>query len=222
MLAGLGSWWLLAVAVRHWDALRSAAGGGQSPDVVLGGLAALSAGLLLAWLTLGTILAALGSLPGAVGGLACRGSARFTPALLRSAVAAMVGTALVVGSGATAASADPVVAAAPHSGAPSASATGWPDPGWVPSPPPAPPSTPPGDVGLVSAAGSSARSVDQGMVVRRGDTLWVIAGRHLERGASAAEIAHEWPRWYAANRALIGPDPDRLVPGQILRPPARR
>lgn len=39
------------------------------------------------------------------------------------------------------------------------------------------------------------------------------------RSTSSAEVAHEWPRWYAANRAVIGGDPDRIQPGQRLTPP---
>ena len=60
----------------------------------------------------------------------------------------------------------------------------------------------------------------EGVVVRRGDTLWSIAARHLGPTASAAQIAREWPRWHAANRHVIGADPDRLVPGQLLEPPS--
>ena len=57
-------------------------------------------------------------------------------------------------------------------------------------------------------------------VVRRGDTLWDIAARHLGPAATAAQIAGEWPRWYAANRQVIGADPDRIRPGQRLAPPS--
>ena len=60
------------------------------------------------------------------------------------------------------------------------------------------------------------------VTVRRGDTLWSIARRHLGPDASDAEIAREWPRWYAANRAVIGDDPDRILAGQQLVPPADR
>lgn len=56
-------------------------------------------------------------------------------------------------------------------------------------------------------------------MVRRGDSLWDIASRHLGAEATATEIAHEWPRWYAANRSRIGDDPDLIVPGQRLVPP---
>jgi resuscitation-promoting factor RpfA len=58
------------------------------------------------------------------------------------------------------------------------------------------------------------------VVVQRGDTLWGIAARYLGPSATAALVAAEWPRWYAANQAVIGPDPDLILPGMILRPPA--
>lgn len=57
------------------------------------------------------------------------------------------------------------------------------------------------------------------VVVRRGDTLWAIAARHLGPRATPAAIATAWPRWYAANRTVIGADPDLLLPGQRLTPP---
>jgi resuscitation-promoting factor RpfA len=60
---------------------------------------------------------------------------------------------------------------------------------------------------------------DDEIVVRRGDTLWSLAERHLGPGATDGEIALEWPHWFTANRAVIGSDPDHLVPGERLRPP---
>ncbi|GAA5027493.1 hypothetical protein GCM10023258_22290 [Terrabacter aeriphilus] len=57
------------------------------------------------------------------------------------------------------------------------------------------------------------------VTVRRGDTLWSIAAHHLGSGATPTSTAREWPRWYAANREVIGDDPDLLLPGQQLRPP---
>ena len=67
----------------------------------------------------------------------------------------------------------------------------------------------------------AGHAVLEEVVVRRGDSLWDIAARHLGADASAAEIATEWPRWHAANAAVIGPDPDLLLPGQRLLPPHR-
>jgi nucleoid-associated protein YgaU len=58
------------------------------------------------------------------------------------------------------------------------------------------------------------------IVVHRGDTLWDIVARHLGPDASDAEVATAWPRWYDANRQVIGDDPNLLLPGQILRVPA--
>jgi nucleoid-associated protein YgaU len=60
---------------------------------------------------------------------------------------------------------------------------------------------------------------DDAVVVVRGDTLWDIAARALGAGATPERIAAEWPRWYAANRAVVGADPDRVLPGQRLVPP---
>jgi nucleoid-associated protein YgaU len=57
------------------------------------------------------------------------------------------------------------------------------------------------------------------ITVRRGDTLWSIAAAHLGPDATDAEIAAEWPRWYRANRAVIGDDPDVIEAGQQLQAP---
>jgi nucleoid-associated protein YgaU len=56
--------------------------------------------------------------------------------------------------------------------------------------------------------------------VRPGDSLWLIASRDLGKGATPAQIAAAWPRWYAENRDTIGPDPALLLPGQRLLAPA--
>lgn len=60
------------------------------------------------------------------------------------------------------------------------------------------------------------------VVVHRGDTLWSIAADHLGPDATDAQIDAAWRSWYAPNRAVIGDDPDRILPGQQLRsPPAQ-
>lgn len=58
------------------------------------------------------------------------------------------------------------------------------------------------------------------VTVRQGDTLWAIAARHLGPDASDAQIAAAWPVWYASNALLVGPDPDLILPGQVLTVPA--
>ena len=65
-----------------------------------------------------------------------------------------------------------------------------------------------------------AASAHDLVTVRRGDSLWTIAARHLGPDASDAQISREWPRWYAANRDVVGEDPDVILPGVQLRPPS--
>jgi nucleoid-associated protein YgaU len=112
------------------------------------------------------------------------------------------------------------------------------DPGAPPASPSAPwpdlapPVTSPHDLVVrpaphgVGAPGTPPRSAPEGrtdapeVIVHRGDSLWAIAARHLGPGATNAAIAAEWPRWWAANRDVIGPDPDLILPGQRLTPPS--
>ncbi|MFI7404617.1 transglycosylase family protein [Streptomyces sp. NPDC049541] len=57
------------------------------------------------------------------------------------------------------------------------------------------------------STGHPARSASRGdYTVREGDTLSKIAARH----------GTTWQRLYAANKAVIGSDPDLIVPGQQL------
>jgi nucleoid-associated protein YgaU len=49
--------------------------------------------------------------------------------------------------------------------------------------------------------------------------LWRIAQTALGPGCTPAEVARAWPRWWAANHAVVGTDPDLIHPGQLLVPP---
>ncbi len=53
-------------------------------------------------------------------------------------------------------------------------------------------------------------------VVRPGDSLWSIAEDHRDRSASVHE---RWQVIWQANRAVVGDDPDLIIPGQALRLP---
>ncbi|MBJ2120990.1 LysM peptidoglycan-binding domain-containing protein [Arthrobacter sp. MSA 4-2] len=89
-------------------------------------------------------------------------------------------------------------------------------PDWKPLPLPYDPgllARPPGQQGSAPEADSA------GVVVRGGDSLWSIAAARLGPLASDAEIAASWPRWYARNASMIGPDPNLLTPGQTLAAP---
>ncbi len=70
------------------------------------------------------------------------------------------------------------------------------------------------------ARSDPAPATPPAVVVRTGDSLWSLAAA-AGPGASTAQIARRWPRWYAANHAVIGPDPDLLIPGTVLTPPGR-
>jgi len=57
------------------------------------------------------------------------------------------------------------------------------------------------------------------VVVRPGDTLWAIAARSLPGDPTDAEVARACAQWHAANRDVIGDDPDLIFPMQRLVPP---
>lgn len=111
------------------------------------------------------------------------------------------------------------MAAPPDEAAPPHDDASVPQPGWTPTPAPGPtPRAATTDIGLVSTA--VHESLPTHVVVHRGDTLWGLAARHLGPDATLGDVAEEWPRWYAANRDTIGPDPDLILPGQELVVPA--
>ncbi|MFB9376596.1 LysM peptidoglycan-binding domain-containing protein [Kineococcus gynurae] len=56
-------------------------------------------------------------------------------------------------------------------------------------------------------------------VVLRGDTLWGIAEARLGPDADPGTVQREVERLHHVNRAVIGADPDLILPGQVLRLP---
>ena len=106
----------------------------------------------------------------------------------------------------------------PASGDPSSDEPTDPARGWVPSPPSVRAHP---DVRVLSPAPrpGTTRDAPAEVVVRRGDSLWSIAARHLGPDVTDGEIAQAWPAWFEANRGVIGDDPDLLRPGQVLRAP---
>jgi hypothetical protein len=235
------------LALSSWPTGASSPPAGA--DDVLLGVMAWAATALSAWLALGVLLGLLAALPGRCGRLAAAVAARVTPAALRRVTALLVGAsvgtlALPVGAAhgspvrATTASApaDPAKAGpgwsvspppaiegpTPLSPAlrPTPTATTRPQPadgpGWRPTRPvrtaaPAPT--------LLTPTPRPSRALLEAVTVRRGDCLWSVVSRHLGPGASDAETAREVGRWYAANRRVIGDDPDLVLAGQQLVPP---
>lgn len=55
--------------------------------------------------------------------------------------------------------------------------------------------------------------------VATGDSLWSIARRALGARPEVGAVAAYWPLVYEANRAVVGPDPDLIHPGQVLDMP---
>jgi hypothetical protein len=126
-------------------------------------------------------------------GSAARRSAPGVPAGVRRVVLAACGVVLV------GAVAHPSYGAGPH-GHRAASLSGLPLPDRA-----------------VAGAVRDRRTV----LVRPGDTLWSLAARDLPADSPDARIAARWHAIYTANRSLIGPDPDVIVPGLRLRLPGK-
>ncbi|HEU5008686.1 MAG TPA: hypothetical protein VFT67_17065 [Jatrophihabitantaceae bacterium] len=198
-------------------------------DAVAGALAATALWLLAAWVAVGLLAALAGRLPGAAGVFAQRIAAVALPRALYRAAVGAAGLGVLL---------SPAVAsaAAPHPGGTASAAAS------IPVPSPLTPTTslraPQLPVDSAPVAGSPAvhapavRSGDvhppagpgrgagtPNVTVRPGDSLWRIAAAHLGRAPTAARVAGAWPRWFAANRAVIGADPDLLVPGEVLHAP---
>jgi nucleoid-associated protein YgaU len=74
-------------------------------------------------------------------------------------------------------------------------------------------------VGHGAGVGDGAGARDGDVVVQRGDSLWSIAARQLPAHVPDSRIEALWRRWYLRNRAVIGADPNLLLPGQVLRAP---
>jgi hypothetical protein len=194
---------------------------GPAPvDALLALGAAVACAGLLGLAALGATLSLAAMLTGPVAGRIGRLAQALTPGVVRAAVGLAVGVTVVGGpvcgpalglvasplgtSVTTAVAGDPP---AERSGA-----TPTLPPGWSPDRPAttsASPRTP-----AVQVVTSKPP-----VVVLPGDTLWSIAARHLGHSASDAQVAAEWPRWHAANRATIGRNPDLILPGQRLHSP---
>jgi len=199
-LAGLGAAWSVVTARPTWSAARAGALDALPLDRALTGLAAtaLLGCALWAWaVTTVTVLEARrGVRPG--------DAARHRPVGVRRVVLAACGVALV-GSLASPALAD-------GGGHGRQSLVGLPLPDRATAPRHHRPDAVPG---------RSTRHGWHPVVVSPGDSLWSIAAADLPRGASAARVTERWHAVYAANRLLIGPDPDLLEPGQRLRLPGK-
>jgi nucleoid-associated protein YgaU len=165
-------------------------------DVALG-----VAALCTVWITLAVAAALLAAVPESVGRMARSIATAITPTLVHRAIALVLGTALSTATvpAVVANAAAPAETTAPRTFLPSAESE-YPLLDRPASPSPTSPS-------------------ERSVIVQPGDCLWAIAAARLPADASDAEIDHEWRRWYAVNRAVVGADPDRIYPGQVLTAP---
>ena len=211
------------------------------PDVVLAQVSATLLWFLAAWLAVGIAATLLAAVPGAAGRVFDATSRRILPVAVRRIVAGSAGLGVLLAP-------VPAALATGHAPGAHQVATPLPAPVWPggpsaghrPDPPPpghhpqqerpAPP--PPGqhpqrERPVPPLPGqhpqrerpASPPADEPAVRVRPGDSLWLIAARRLGPSAEPADIAAAWPRWYAANREVIGADPDLIRPGQLLSPP---
>ncbi len=232
----------LSTARDAWTDIAAAGPASPADGILL--LAGLGGAMLSLWLGLGMTLSALCALPGALGHLCRRLTPRIAPVAVRKVVAFVLGTtltaALIPGTALAENSHESrratVIATASYDARAisafnafnatsdisdiSGVAVAAPDASFRFV------SDPPHMMEAMDAAPPPEWSMDrrespqEGVVVLRGDTLWSIAARHLGHGATAPEITAEWHRWLAANRVVIGADPNLILPGQELLPPA--
>lgn len=243
LLTALGSGLatLLDVSWGLW-AEREAGPSVASLEAWVGAATGISATALLAWAWLVVATDLLAVLPGTAGVLAARTARAITPAALRTLLIAAVGTSTACAipqagdPGTVPVLMRPVTSQMTGTFAPSTEGReARVDVGSQESPraghtrleppraghtrqesAPSPRHGEPSD-----AAGGQPREAESAatVVVQPGDTLWAIAARALPEGSNAAAVARTWPRWFQANRQVIGPDPDSIVPGTVLTRP---
>lgn len=184
--------------------LADTAGG----DAVVLRVAGLLVWLVWAWGAVGLGLTAVGALPGVAGAVA-RGLLHVVlPAGARRAASLALGVGIGLNGTVVAGTvlAGPALAAVPVTAPAAGGAPEWPT---------AAPSAP-------GAPDWPASPAQHDHVVARGDCLWRIAEAALPPGPARptdAEVAGAVRAWWSANAAVIGPDPDRVVPGQVLHAP---
>ena len=190
------------------------------PDAAASTLAGALLWLVALWVALALTVTAAALLPGRFGRLGRLAAYRLTPVALRRVVAAATSTSILLSPAAALAS--PTGGSTP---APAGTSAVLPAVGWPTDPAPAAGRADPASTAGASNADTSnastarnATSTDR-ITVRPGDSLWSIAASRLGAGTPAARIRQEWPRWYTANRRLIGPDPNLIRPGTSLRVP---
>jgi hypothetical protein len=181
------------------------------PDALVLSAAGLLAWAVWIWGAVGLALTAATALPGLLGGTARLLLQGVLPSGARRSAALALGIGLSVSA--------PLVASTiglPALPAASAAEGESVVPDW--------PAARPGSAGTVPDW-PAGPDVTGAHVVVRGDCLWhIAAGQLLDqlgRPPDDHEVASAVRAWWRANADVIGPDPDLLLPGQVLLPPER-
>jgi hypothetical protein len=204
----------------------TARAGSTGIDDLVGLVASVLAGAVLGWMGLLTVLTAAARIPGLAGRAAANTAVRIAPSVVTGLVRAGVGLTVVAAPAMVtmpAAAAGVPVAAHDAEDSEDLATAALPGVGR--------PGDAPVRAEFVAATNSQQpdspkdgrpghATTTDAVVVRPGDCLWTIAARAIGPSATDAEIAATWPRWYARNRGVVGADPDLLIPGTVLRPPA--
>lgn len=225
--------------------LTAVTGPGVTFDALITLVGAVLAWVVFGYLALGAVLALLAALPGAAGAAFDSISEAVTPRTYRRVAQLVLGLTVVAGPAiSTAAQAAPngvtsitVVAGRVNLDRPGESPANA--AGRIELDRPGNPSSNAGSrvdldrpgAGGVKAPGSARPNAsdllvkpvrdraDHTYTVVRGDCLWDIAKAHLPAGATDSQIDAEWHRWYATNHAVVGGNPDLILPGQVFTPP---
>jgi hypothetical protein len=227
--AVLGAAWSLVTALRDMAGLVRSPGRASLEEVVIAASAA-AALLLLLWVSVGLLAAVLATLPGPLGLTSRVMRDAIAPQAVRRWAGVLLGVAVMSSCGPGGAVASEIGSVRTLDGEVSSSA---PAPLWAEPTPaagdttlaptaPAPEWTPPAVRPLPPVTLTAPRPSTRGeteVTVRRGDTLWDLAAAYLPPEATDAEIATACRRWHTANRNVIGPDPDLILPGQVLTVP---
>jgi nucleoid-associated protein YgaU len=196
------------------------------PDVLVMSATGLLAWAVWGWGALGLALTAAAALPGLLGGAARLALHVVLPAGARRGAALALGLGLGVAGPllGTATLLTPTPASATDLSPPSTAgaALDWP---LAPTAAPVPdwPATTAGHQPGPAPDWPAVSPAEGTHVVVRGECLWHIASDRLlaqhGRTPTDGEVAAATQAWWRANADVIGPDPDRLLPGQVLSPP---
>ena len=192
----------------------------QGADAVVAAAAGLVAWLTWAWGALGLALTAASALPGLMGAAARAAVHALLPAGARRGAALALGIGLGLAAPAFGTTLLPGPASA---AAPAAQVPDWPAAATSPATPvPDWPSTTTSGAGAPTPPDWPQTAAGDHVVVR-GNCLWHIAADRWAdqhgRPPTSGQIAAAVDAWWAANADVIGPDPDLLLPGQVLHPP---